>query len=163
MTRRGKGVTSLTSGRKSGEDSGEDADYSVGYGKPPAKTRFKPGTSGNPKGRPKGKRNLATDIRNVYTDEVIIREGEKTYRITRLEALLRKQLERAFRGDERATLTACKIAAQLGLFNVEKEKVEVDSEKLRLELSLLTDAELAVVERFYTALVGTDGSKANTT
>ena len=123
----------------------DDADYAVGYRKPPAATRFKPGTSGNPSGRPKGKVNLRTDIRNVYMTEVRIREGEKTYRVTRLEALLRKQLERAFTGNERATLAACKVAAQLGL-------LDAPEKTFTWNLNTLSDEELDSFERLMTKI-----------
>lgn len=154
MTRRVKGNSPYTSTGKISEDIGANADYAVGYRKPPAGTQFKPGTSGNPKGRPKGKRNLGTEIRNVYMGSVVIREGKKTRRVTRLEALLLKHLERAFRGDERAILTTCKIAAQLGLFSVQEETFDWYLENIRSNLSVLTDAELDSVQQIFTRLAG---------
>jgi Family of unknown function (DUF5681) len=89
---------------------------SVGYRRPPKHSQFKPGQSGNPKGRPKGANNLAGEIRKVFTDTVVLREGEKVRRVSRLVALYRKQLEQGLKGDHRATQAAFKTAMALGLF-----------------------------------------------
>jgi Family of unknown function (DUF5681) len=102
-------------------------DCSVGYGRPPIHSRFKPGQSGNPKGRPKGSRNVRTELKEVYTDTISINVGDKKIRVTRATALLLKQLERAMKGDERATQAAIKNAKELGVFDEPKtEKASVD-------------------------------------
>ena len=93
--------------------------YPIGYRKPPIETRFKPGTSGNPKGRPKGRRNLKRAAQEVFTSKVLVREGGKARRVTRLEALLLTTMERGLKGNDRAAQSAIKIALLLGLFNAE--------------------------------------------
>jgi Family of unknown function (DUF5681) len=93
--------------------------YHVGYGKPPIETRYKPGTSGNPNGRPKGRGNLKHAAQGVFTSTVLVREGGKARRVTRLEALLLTTMERGLKGNDRAAQSAIKIALLLGLFNAE--------------------------------------------
>lgn len=93
--------------------------YPIGYRKPPIETRFKPGTSGNPKGRPKGGRNLKRAAQEVFTSMVLVREGGRARRVTRLEALLLTTMERGLRGNDKAAQSSIKIALLLDLFNVE--------------------------------------------
>jgi hypothetical protein len=93
--------------------------YPIGYRKPPIETRFQPGTSGNPKGRPKGGRNLKRAAQEVFTSMVLVREGGRARRVTRLEALLLTTMERGLKGNDRAAQGAIKIALLLGLFNAE--------------------------------------------
>ena len=76
--------------------------YEVGYGKPPLHSRFKPGQSGNPKGRPKDARGLRTIVRDALDEKILIRTNGKDRRVTRLEALVLKQIELASKGDLRA-------------------------------------------------------------
>jgi hypothetical protein len=111
--------------------------YHVGYRKPPIETRFKPGTSGNPKGRPKGGRNLKHAAQEVFTNKVLVREGGRARRVTRLEALLLTTMERGLRGNDRAAQGAIKIALLLGLFNVEPG----------WDISSLSDDELGMFEQ----------------
>jgi hypothetical protein len=79
-----------------------NSDYEVGYGKPPAATRFKPGRSGNPKGRPKGAVGLTTIVRDMMHEKIVVRTARGTKKIRHIEALLRRQLEMAVKGDLRA-------------------------------------------------------------
>lgn len=111
-----------------------------GYGRPPKATQFKPGKSGNPKGRPKGSRNVAVALSEVFTDNIVMREGDKTRRISRLEALLRKQMELALKGDQRAAEAAVRTAREFGLLNQPVPR------KRELNLKLLTDEELLQLE-----------------
>ena len=76
--------------------------YVVGYGKPPKHSQFKPGRSGNPKGRPKHARGLRTIVKEVLLEKVPIRTNGKDRRVTRLEALVLKQVELAGKGEARA-------------------------------------------------------------
>ena len=70
------------------EPSRPDADYEVGYGKPPKHTRFKAGASGNPRGRPKGAKNVKTYLSNALNEKVVIREGGRSRKVTKLEAFV---------------------------------------------------------------------------
>ena len=93
---------------------GANSNDQVGYGRPPAGSRFKKGTSGNPRGRPKHSKNMKTIIREALTSPVTVREGERTRRVPKIEDVLR-QVEAALKGDEKAAITALKMAAQVGL------------------------------------------------
>jgi hypothetical protein len=76
--------------------------YEVGYRKPPKQHQFPAGRSGNPKGRPKGAKNEATILREIMHQRMEIREGGRSRKISRLEALLLRCLEAALKGDLKA-------------------------------------------------------------
>lgn len=78
-------------------------DYEVGYGKPPKSTRFQPGQSGNPKGRPKGSKNLKTVVDEELNRTLSIRENGETRTMTSIQALLRTTMNKALKGDGRAS------------------------------------------------------------
>lgn len=77
-------------------------EYAVGYGRPPQSGQFRPGQSGNPKGRPKGSRNLASIIREVTEQKVTLRTPRGVRKIPAIEAVLRRLVEQALKGDGRA-------------------------------------------------------------
>lgn len=77
----------------------KDGDFDVGYGKPPKAYQFKPGQSGNPTGRPKGRKNEATLVRELLDRKVAVQERGKTKRIRMVEALFRRLLEDALKGN----------------------------------------------------------------
>jgi hypothetical protein len=76
--------------------------YEVGYGKPPHDTRFRKGQSGNPKGRPKGSSNLASLLRRVMHEKIVITENGQRRTITKLEAVFKQLVNKAALGDPRA-------------------------------------------------------------
>ncbi len=80
----------------------DDTGYAVGYGKPPSHSRFQPGKSGNPHGRPKGSRNLASTMARELGALVSIQENGKRRSITKLEAIVKQQVNRAATGDSRS-------------------------------------------------------------
>lgn len=81
-------------------------DEAVGYGKPPKSSRFKPGQSGNPKGRRKKKRSdsgKTHDVLDGVLDELFtIGTGDNARKVTKREAILRAQFNKALKGDIRA-------------------------------------------------------------
>ena len=77
------------------------SDYEVGYRKPPKRTRFKPGQSGNPRGRPKGTKNLKTDLMEELGEKIVIREGDRSQKVSKQRALLKSVVNRAIKGDAR--------------------------------------------------------------
>jgi hypothetical protein len=79
--------------------------YTVGYGCPPLHTRFQPGQSGNRRGRPKGARNLATELKAVLAETVVVREGERSRKVPKLRALVVALVNRGLKGDHRAAAT----------------------------------------------------------
>jgi hypothetical protein len=80
----------------------EEDDYEVGYSKPPKKGQFKKGVSGNPKGRPTGSKNIATLFNEIASELIPVTEGSKSKNVTRLEGVLRVQMNSALKGDHRA-------------------------------------------------------------
>ena len=76
--------------------------YDVGYGRPPKHTRFRKGQSGNLRGRPKGRLN-ATEALNRELDQMItVREGGKTIRMTKREAMIKRLAADAMAGKKYA-------------------------------------------------------------
>ena len=78
------------------------SDYDIGYGKPPKATQFPKGRSGNPTGRPRKKPTMADTARKALSSLVRVRDGDKVRLITQFEAVIRKQLEMAMKGDRKA-------------------------------------------------------------
>lgn len=92
----------------------DDDDEAVGYGKPPKATRFRKGKSGNPKGRPRGSRNLASMVHAAVMETVMVNAKGRRRAITKLEAALTQQANKAASGDAKATkmLTDLFLAAE---------------------------------------------------
>jgi len=91
-------------------------DYEVGYRKPPKKTQFKKGQSGNPKGRPKKSRDRSTIIKEELEQIITVKEGNKTVTMTKGEAVIKQMVNKAIKGDNRATKTVLDL--------MENEEVE---------------------------------------
>ncbi len=79
-----------------------DKAYAIGYRRPPRHSQFQPGHSGNPSGRAKRSRNLSTILKAVLEEPITIREGERTRRVPRMEALVRTLYSQAVKGDPKA-------------------------------------------------------------
>ncbi len=77
--------------------------YVVGRGKTSATTRWKKGQSGNPTGRPVGSKNLKTMVVTSANAPVIVKEGGRRRSITKIQAALNAQADKAAAGDARAT------------------------------------------------------------
>lgn len=90
--------------------------YEVGYCKPPVHTRFKPGQSGNPTGRPKGSQNLKTLFHKILNEQISLQEGSQTKKISKAEAVMRRMVIGAMKGDARSIMTLMKIAEVTGEF-----------------------------------------------
>src|SRR3954452_19716677 len=101
------GVADRQQGRHNGKP-----DSASNYRNPPAEHRFKPGQSGNLAGRPKKKPTLSFDASNasmfdrndqvlleVAARPILVREGDKTEKVSGLEALYRSMLRNAAQGD----------------------------------------------------------------
>ena len=94
-----------------------DASYAVGYCRPPLHTRFQPGVSGNPSGRRKGGKNLRTLVEDILREEIPLREGNVTKKISKAEAVVRGLVIGAMKGDSRSQLTLFRLAEQIGQFD----------------------------------------------
>ena len=79
------------------------SDDEVGYGRPPKRTQFKPGQSGNPSGKRKGLRSIATELRDILSEEIAIPSGSEIKRVTKQRALASALVTAAIGGDLRAT------------------------------------------------------------
>ena len=73
-------------------------DYDVGYGKPPRRTQFQAGQSGNPKGRPKANPSISEVFVREAARHVRVRRGDQIEKISKLEAVVLKILQRAIEG-----------------------------------------------------------------
>ena len=78
-------------------------DYEVGFGRPPLHSRFRAGESGNPKGRPKKARNFKTLFLEEANTPINVREGGGEQEISKLHAVLKRDMERAIKGSDRAS------------------------------------------------------------
>lgn len=120
-----------TDGEASNTSDGPKADYRVGYKRPPLQTRFAPGQSGNPKGRPKGTPNHRTTINRVMKEKVSVREGEKTRRVTKFEAMLQAQASKGMKGDARSAGMVITVMGKTGLLGDQRD--EVNTNDLQME------------------------------
>jgi hypothetical protein len=115
-------------------DPQSDHDYDVGYSRPPTHSRWKSGTSGNPRGRPKKSKNMKTIARDTLNGSVVLNEGGNRRRISYLEAILRKQIESALKGNDKAAFVVIKICTHLGLLDEFEDKGEPQISKLEEEM-----------------------------
>lgn len=81
-----------------------DQEYSIGYKYPPKHTQFKPGQSGNPSGRPKGAKSLNSMALAMLKERVPVKTPNGIRTMSKIEALIQKQMEKASKGDHKATL-----------------------------------------------------------
>ena len=99
-------------------------DNEVGYGKPPKHAQFKKGQSGNPRGRPKGTKNLKTDLAEELAEQVRIREGNQTKKVTKQRAMVKSLVAKAANGETRAVTLVVNMASRL--FEMELDGGEED-------------------------------------
>lgn len=114
-------------------------DYPVGYKKPPVASRFQPGKSGYPQGRNKGSKNLKTLVKEAMTARILIQEGATSRRVSKIEAVVMRQLQSALKGNERAAMAAIKMAMLVGLLD--------DSDKTAGEAAALSAADEQILEQ----------------
>ena len=86
-----------------------DPPYEVGYGKPPVASRFKPGQSGNPKGRPEHRSSNQSVLEHTLRRKVRVVENGLEQRLENVEVLFRSLVNRAIKGDNRATLLLIRL------------------------------------------------------
>jgi hypothetical protein len=115
----------------------EHEDDKVGYRKPPARTRFQPGQSGNPNGRPKGSVNLKTDLRSELSEQIRIREGERSLKVSKQRAMLKALVAKALKGDARAANVVLTLVGKL-----------FEPEAAVEQMPALTSDDEAILERF---------------
>ena len=96
------------------EQLADSSDYAVGYRRPPVRSRFKPGVSGNPSGRRKGSKNIRTIFEKILGEEISLREGSVTKKITKAEAIVRSLVIGAMKGDPRSQRTCSALPSRSG-------------------------------------------------
>ncbi len=114
---------------------GGSGGYEVGYGKPPKHTRFQPGQSGNPRGRPKGTKNLKTDLMEELREKIVVREGDRSQKVSKQRALLKSVVNRAIQGDARAT--AISLSTMMRLLDTGEGAPDVEHSLFDDELEIL--------------------------
>jgi hypothetical protein len=97
-------------------------DPEVGYGRPPKAAQFKPGQSGNPNGRPKGAKTrrfagggygLHDALLAECERTIVVREGDKTLKITQLQAILRRMMIMSMQGEPQTMRMVLRWVEQL--------------------------------------------------
>jgi hypothetical protein len=123
-------------------DKKDDSTYKVGFGKPPRQTRFRKGHSGNPKGRPRGKRNLATVLAQTLEEKIEVEENGVRKTITKMEAAIKKLVDKAIAGDLAALRQLASLAGPTeahGVAEMSDHLEEIDLEIMRGVLKRLDD------------------------
>jgi hypothetical protein len=87
----------------------------VGYARPPAHTKWGPGQSGNRRGRPKKRPSLHESVANVLFEKMEVRIGDRTHKITMVEALIRTAATRALKGDHKFLMAVIALIRLSGL------------------------------------------------
>jgi hypothetical protein len=98
-------------------------DGKVGYQHPPVESQFRKGQSGNPRGKRKGQRNLAPVLLKVLSQTVKVKQGGKTLRMSKGEALIQKILSQAHNGDGRAFKAALFLTEMIGRMDAPELKL----------------------------------------
>jgi hypothetical protein len=94
-------------------------DYPVGYGRPPAHTRFRPGQSGNPSGRRKGRRNIKTELKEIASKRITVRDGKTKRKVSLVAANILAHGIKGAQGDVRSSGLFLTNAQKMGLLDDE--------------------------------------------
>jgi hypothetical protein len=87
----------------------------VGYGRPPKRHRFVKGRSGNPAGRPKKSRNFDTMLLGELKSKVRMNVGGREKLISKDEAISKKVVNDALKGNTRMLEFLVKYMRELGV------------------------------------------------
>jgi hypothetical protein len=98
------------------DDQVNNATYAVGFCRPPLHTRFKPGQSGNPSGRVKGSKNLKSLFHQILNEQIPLIDGSQSKKVTKAEAVIRRLVIGALKGDSRSQMTLFRLAELTGQF-----------------------------------------------
>jgi hypothetical protein len=101
------------------------ATYPVGYKRPPEHTRFRPGQSGNPSGRPRNSKNLKTLLHTILNEQISLQDGAKSRKVSKAEAIMRRLIVGALKGDARDLHALFRLAEQTGEFNEDANEQQI--------------------------------------
>ena len=90
--------------------------HKVGYMRPPEHTQFKPGQSGNPAGRPRKELKRDEILARVFNQKVTVREGDKSRKVSGLEAGYLAQMKKAIQGNTNSLKMLTDHGIELGVF-----------------------------------------------
>lgn len=119
------------------------ATYPIGYKRPPAHSRFKPGVSGNPSGRPKDSKNFKTLLNEILNEQISLQVGSNSRKVSKREAITRRLIIGALKGDSRDLQALFRLAEQTGEFEDARS-----SENLEVVMRWMSDAPLPEEKRF---------------
>lgn len=123
----------------------DGAAYEVGYGKPPKRTRFQPGVSGNPKGRGKAKKAHKTIVSEVFNEKIRVQTPRGPKTMTKFEAALHTNMNKALKGDARAFEHLLKLGRDYGLFEDPLEAMNM------AKMDAISEDDRAILARFSAA------------
>lgn len=98
-------------------------EYEVGYGKPPKEYQFKKGQSGNKKGRPKNSKNTYVLLDEILSQTIPITENGKLMHISKRNAVLIQLVNKAVKGDLKATNALLPHMLMADVKEEDKEKI----------------------------------------
>jgi Family of unknown function (DUF5681) len=107
-------------------------DGQVGYKRPPVKNQFRKGQSGNPRGRWRGQRNLPAVLAEVLDQTVPVKQGNKSERMRKGEALIKMLMRMAHQGERRAINALLNITEKIG--RIENTQLESGAHKYGIML-----------------------------
>lgn len=111
----------------------DNQEYKVGYKKPPRHSQFKKGSSGNQKGRPKGTRNLKTDLAEELAEQIVVREGERTLRVSKQRALVKTLVARTLKGEVRPATMLLNLVLRLMDPKAEEQRDDEPLNQMEME------------------------------
>lgn len=103
------------------------AKYEVGYCRPPEHSRFQRGRSGNPSGRPKDSKNFKTLLRQILNEQISVQDGVNSRKVSKREAITRRLIIGALKGDSRDLNTLLRLAEQTGEFSENDGPLRVEA------------------------------------
>lgn len=98
----------------------------TGYRRPPKEHQFQPGRSGNPKGRPRGAKGLRQILEGEFSQRMQIMEGDRPLKVSKLQLIVKRELEKAMAGNQRAIEHV--ISLNIQMFGLGAEEPKEDEE-----------------------------------
>ena len=150
--------------RKSGTPPNQLGNHAIGYGRPPVHTRFKPGQSGNPVGRPKGATDLRAALVKALNEKVVVTEGGRRRKITKVEAAAKQLANKAASGDSRVLRLLREMSKASGNVAASPdplattESPALPPQKPAIDFSKMTTKQLVTIHEAMLLLRGTQGA-----